>query len=68
MGALSELVAEVRNGVLGAKGALRLCRKRDCPLGLGAVQVDMEIKHHLSRIDRALRVYVAQQKREKGGD
>jgi len=58
---LDDLAHDVRNGVLGAEGALLLCDTGKCPLGLGRVQVIMEIRHHLNRIDRALRVYVSYQ-------
>lgn len=61
---LDDLAHEVRNGIVGAQGALKLCDKKDCPLGLGRVEVVMEIKHQLNRIDRAIRVYVASQKTE----
>jgi nitrogen-specific signal transduction histidine kinase len=59
---LEDLAHEIRNGVAGAKGALTLCNKGDCPLGLGRVEVIQEIKHHLNRIDRAMRVYVSNQR------
>ena len=59
---LDDLVHEVRNGVQGAKGALLYCNKDDCPMGYGRVEVIQEIKHHLNRIDRAMRMYVAAEK------
>lgn len=58
---LDDLTHEVRNGVNGAQGALELCDKKSCPLGLGKVEVIMEIRHHLNRIDRAMRMYVSYQ-------
>lgn len=60
---LDDLAHDVRNGVANALGVLKLCEKHEkCPLGLGRVEVVQEIKHHLNRIDRAMRVYVASQK------
>ena len=58
---LDDLAHEIRSGVLGAKGALTQCARVDCPLVFGKIEVTQEIKHHLNRIDRAMRVYVSYQ-------
>ena len=59
---LDDLCHEIRNSVQCAKDALRMCYKHDCPLGLGQMAVQSDLKHYLNRIERALNDYISSEK------
>jgi len=58
---LNELVHDIRNAIGGIKLALRHC-KNDCPRPFHSVETKQLIKHHVSRIERALNLYVSSEK------
>jgi len=58
---VDDLSHEIRNSTAGIRHALRHC-KLDCPQSLGNLQVRQEIKHHVNRIERALNLYVSNQR------
>lgn len=58
---LRSLEDDVLGGTTGVKQALLHCDK-DCPKTFHNIEVRQTILHHLSRIERALKVYVSHQK------
>ncbi len=55
---LRMLEDDVLNGVSGVYEAIKGCKGQRCKLGMRNLEIIVEVKHHLARIERSLKVYV----------
>ena len=58
---LRALEDDVRGGITGIRLAVRYCEK-ECPKAFHSIEVRQTIQHNVSRIERALKVYVQAEK------
>ena len=59
---LDDLEHEVLNATTSMRLATNRCEQHRCPLGFHNLKVVQDLRHHISRIERAMKVYVASQK------